>query len=580
MVSSENAPAPSPGIAPEFIVGVTGHRDILDDDTDRLRQELKTVLANIAEVFDHAPVRVACGIAAGADTLAAEVALEMGLGVLAVLPMPQSIYEADFEGAELERFRSLAANSNVQLAEIPLAEGRDPADMAAQDARDRQYELLADYLTRRSNTLVAIWDREDTGLPGGTSDVVMRYLADGRDQRPNRIDRDEDGVEEFGNLVIWLPARRKSSPRAERSEGTTYLVSNANYDCYWQQDGIPDVLLARWRGFDGYVAERASDLGAELPAYGLVQEGDDVTTRELAALDAEFIRADQLARACQSQSNRMFALFGFLAAGMGLTFLIYAKLLAEKAFLFIYIGLFVAGFLGFRYSAKRHLHSRHLAYRALAETYRVQFFLILSSAGEGYNLRRILGLTSVDQFARFEWLQEAIRCAEPLVYFGHCRKRDALGLVRARWIEDQVRYFEKKLHALHAQHHRLETIKTWLLFGSVVGALALIFFKKTLLHLDMIGYDGKAWLVFLMGLLPLWAAVWELYQGKMATRELLWQYSNQRRYFAAARRDIAQAPGLAEGQKIIRDLADKALIEIYLWSVHRYHREHEPPAAG
>ena len=96
----------------------------------------------------------------------------------------------------------------------------------------------------------------------------------------------------------------------------------------------------------------------------------------------------------------------------------------------------------------------------------------------------------------------------------------------------------------------------------------------------MIGYDGKAWLVFLMGLLPLWAAVWELYQGKMATRELLWQYSNQRRYFAAARRDIAQAPGLAEGQKIIRDLADKALIEIYLWSVHRYHREHEPPAAG
>jgi len=37
---------------------------------------------------------------------------------------------------------------------------------------------------------------------------------------------------------------------------------------------------------------------------------------------------------------------------------------------------------------------------------------------------------------------------------------------------------------------------------------------------------------------------------------------------------------LAEGRKIIRDLADKALIEIYLWSVHRYHREHEPPAAG
>ena len=83
-----------------------------------------------------------------------------------------------------------------------------------------------------------------------------------------------------------------------------------------------------------------------------------------------------------------------------------------------------------------------------------------------------------------------------------------------------------------------------------------------------------------MGLLPLWAAVWELYQGKMATRELLWQYSNQTRYFRAASHEIQQIKSLEDGQKIIRDLADKALIEIYMWSVHRFHREHEPPAAG
>ncbi len=153
-------------------------------------------------------------------------------------------------------------------------------------------------------------------------------------------------------------------------------------------------------------------------------------------------------------------------------------------------------------------------------------------------------------------------------------------MVRRRWIDDQTAYFDKKLHRLHASHLRLETIKRALLLGSVAGALALIFFKDTALHHELAGHEGKSWLVFFMGVLPLGAAVWELYQGKMATRELLWQYANQRRYFRAAARELSQTTQLGDGQKIIRDLADKALVEIYLWSVHRYHREHEPPSAG
>jgi hypothetical protein len=276
----------------------------------------------------------------------------------------------------------------------------------------------------------------------------------------------------------------------------------------------------------------------------------------------------------------MFQLFGLLAGAMGLCFLVYAKLMAIKTFLVLYILLFAIGFIGFRISNHYHWLSRHLAYRALAETLRVQFFLILSGAGETYQLRRILKLTSVNRFERLEWLQDAVRCAEPLVYFGHDDGRDAIRMVRKEWIEDQAKYFKRKLHALHHQHHRLEIVKTLLLAGSVLGALSLIFFKKTLLHLEMVGYDGKAWLVFFMGLLPLWVAVWELYQGKMATRELLWQYSNQHRYFAAAAMQVKSTRTAAEGKQVIRDLADKALIEIYLWSVHRYHREHEPPAAG
>lgn len=575
MTETRPEPLPRLGLMPEFVIGITGHRDISEKDIDKLRADLREAFSSVAQQLPNIPVRVVSGLASGADTIALEVALELGLEVRAVLPMPLASYRQDFEGEALGTLETLLNNPRLEVTEIPMF----PANDTSQN-RDAQYSLLADYLARRSNLLIAIWDGEINGLPGGTSDVVMRYLGDIRTSHLKEITHDGGNAEGCGNVVMWVPVRRQSDESTTPHPASTYMVSNANYDCYWTCGAIPDAVLTRWRGFDEYCVERNSSLGADLPAYGLAQNDDESVSPELESLDTEFVRSDQIARYFQSRSHIMFALFGLLAAGMGLAFLVYAKLYADKNLLVVYIALFVAGFLGFRYTRKLHLHSKHLAYRALAETFRVQYFLMLSGAGEDYNPRRILSLTSVDQFRRFEWLQEAIRIGEPVVYYGHADPEKILAKVNADWISDQLKYFEKKRHALHSQHHRLETIKLALLVGSVVGALALIFFKKALLHLDMMGYDGKAWLVFFMGLLPLWAAVWELYQGKMATRELLWQYANQTRYFRAAHHEIGQTDNLQDGQKIIRDLADKALVEIYIWSVHRFHREHEPPAAG
>ena len=119
-----------------------------------------------------------------------------------------------------------------------------------------------------------------------------------------------------------------------------------------------------------------------------------------------------------------------------------------------------------------------------------------------------------------------------------------------------------------------------LLLGSVLGALALLLFKYEMKKIGFVGFSSKTWLVFLMGLLPLWLAVWELYQGKMAMRELIWQYANQRRYFTAARDQMTACASSEARLRVVSDLAERALAEIYLWSAHRFHREHEPPAAG
>ena len=83
-----------------------------------------------------------------------------------------------------------------------------------------------------------------------------------------------------------------------------------------------------------------------------------------------------------------------------------------------------------------------------------------------------------------------------------------------------------------------------------------------------------------MGLLPFWVGVWELYHNKMATKELLWQFRNQAENFALAEFQLDRAVDLDSKRRIMADIATKALFENYLWTIQRFHREHEPPTAG
>jgi len=100
-------------------------------------------------------------------------------------------------------------------------------------------------------------------------------------------------------------------------------------------------------------------------------------------------------------------------------------------------------------------------------------------------------------------------------------------------------------------------------------------------HIDMgLGVPVHTMLTFWMGALAVLLGVWELHQDKMATRELLWQYRNQLRHFARARALLARTKTPRRRQAVLAELGKDSLMESYLWAIHRYHREHEPPARG
>lgn len=560
----------------KFAIGVTGHRDCDPQTLPSIQESVSNCLEDIQRGFTNAPVEIIFGLAEGADTEVAQIALELGLNVHAVLPMPLSSYRQDFTEIGLENLEELLAHPNISVTEIP-------ADTDGELDRDQQYVLLKDYIVRRSNVLLALWDDQVTGLPGGTSDVVLEYLAEDcaapysvsetNISRTERAASDDDG-----NLVISIHTPRVGQATTGEAGKRAYLVSEGAPNALAKLSALPPKIAERWRGFDNYANERRSDYASEYQSWDMLQDGDIEKDNILADLNAEFVRADQLAMANQKFSDMLFKGFGIAAGAMGFTFLAYAKLAAINVFLIVYLCLFVAGYVMFKLSVSRGWFGKHLAYRALAETLRVKYYLTLSGISGNVQCGPLLKSSNINRFKGIEWLYDIIRCAEPIL--ASRESSNGIERVRARWIDDQSNYFTKKLHSLHSQHSRLEKLKGVLFFSSFFGVVALLFFKKDLYHMHLLGTDGKTLLVFLMGLLPLWLALWELYQSKMAVRELSWQYANQQRIFAEASRRMSEPMENGSHNAIVIGLAERSLSEIFQWTAQRFHREHEPPSAG
>lgn len=176
-----SGPPPVPFV---LAVGVTGHRaEVLPDDSlPLLRERIRDVLEQVKECgaalhalerdcFADRPLqlRFVSPIADGADQIAAEVALELGWELQAILPFGRNSYRASLASdAARNRFDDLLARSTC-LLELP----GDPGH--ALDA----YVMTGRATVAHCDVLIAIWD----GLPprgrGGTGEVVQLALTRG-----------------------------------------------------------------------------------------------------------------------------------------------------------------------------------------------------------------------------------------------------------------------------------------------------------------------------------------------------------------------------------------------------------------
>jgi len=577
-----------------LLIGITGHRDINIDSIEAVEEEIKRFLKNTQSLLPNTPITLMSGMADGADRLSVKVALELDIAVQAVLPMPLDLYETDFSSSSKEELHGYLNNKNVELIELPLPEGMNAEKVESPGPdRDQLYLQLGKYLVKRSGLMLALWDGINTGLMGGTSDVLLRYLNVNDTEETNiSFTEQNENLPDDSEVVFWIPVDRgndKNTDQISTKVKGKYLLGHIGGGCLIVNENMPSTVMAELAYLDEYnfQHEEIVNNGKFFSWGGMLENVPDFKKRDdydfLKNLDDEYQKADGLALYNQKFSDQTFKWFAFMAGFMGLLFLFYAKILPAKIFLIGYLALFLLGLWMNKKTANQQWFAKHLAQRVIAETLRTKFFLIMAGVDRQVDIRKMLNLTGISQFSGFSWIKRVFKNYEPIESNAKNigKKNDDLDFVSNAWIKDQAKYFKSKIDKLSHEHHKLEKIKTRLLIASAVSVVLLILFKKTLVSISIVGsLDMKTLLVFLMGLLPFWLGVWEIYQGKMAIKELLWQYRNQSNNFRLAEVKIENSKNTEAQKEVLINLGEKSIMENYLWTIHRYHREHEPPTAG
>ena len=571
------------------MVGVSGHRDLDPDDGPRLREAVTGFVQQLQRHLPDTELRLIVGMAEGADLLVAETALGLGVRVEAVLPMPLEQYAADFDQKTLACLKELLRRPEVRCFELSADAAGAAAGPHSREQRDRMYANLTATLIRRSSLLLALWDGRSSHLPGGTADTVLRYLGvrtdDGQKLDDLHFIEVAEEPEYAPRLVYWTPALRSGAPSDAPVPSPCYLAG-AGDNVLQVLRAMPERLERQLAELNSYNLEyqrlsaagrlgTADSLVSSLPAGTLVPAG-----AMLEDINAQYGKADALAVYYQRRSDRLFDLFAFMAFAMGVAYLIYEKLTESRALLMAYLATLLTS-LGVYYVLQgKRWFGKHLTYRALAETLRARFYLRLAGADQRMNAGEVLALSGIERFRGFSWIGfvlKGIEVADDRVDPG----RDAAThSVEQAWIEGQFRYFTRKVAQLENASRRVKHLRHFLFFAILVVISLLFAFGDELHRIDMgLGIPLKNMLTFSMGFMAVLLGVWELHQDKMATRELLWQYRNQLSHFAYAKAQLARMATPRRRSDVLVDLGKDSLMESYLWAIHRYHREHEPPAA-
>jgi len=561
-----------------LVVGVTGHRNLVDSETSGLKEKIRGLLLKINELYPHTPVVVLTSLAEGGDLLVAEVAKAMGLRIVAPLPLPKDLYLREFRSRHSKQaFEDLCQYANA--FELPLVDDNSRESVSVEgNARSKQYAQAGVYIASHCQILLALWDGRPSDDLGGTAQVVQYHITD---EMPEFLGNRKTGqqllAEDENDLVLHVVCSRN---RANGEPAAPLKPIEARWLSSDPDLPAADRLPARYRR----IFTRTDEFNQDMLKYrGRItrERSDLITSYEYKALNGNdrrvyqlFCTADWLANHFQRRLNVALRGTYLIAVLMGLSFILYADVPGYDNMVFPFLLFFLIGFVLYRLGKKRHWHRKYLDYRVLAEGLRVQFFWQIAgvSGGSGTEFAHDNFLQKQD--IELEWIRNVMRVAS-------LRRRARAGpsieggLDEAiqRWIGgpladangSQVGYYTHKAEERTQLHKITLVIGNSCLWAGIGVAVVLALFQHAL------GDMSRNSLIVLMGILPLIAGVREAYAHKRADKEVIKQYQFMRRIFRNAARQLARAETTDDKLSILKALGHAALDEHAEWIL--MHRE-------
>lgn len=550
---------PVPAAIP-LVIGVTGHRDLVEDEVPAIRERVREFLQGLKESRPHTPMIVASQLAEGADLLVAEEALALGLELVFVQPLPLADYRAQFSDyGEHVRFDALRGVSRL----VDLATEEPAHD------RDALYATAGDFVARYCYILLALWDGKPAAGPGGTAAVVEYRLASKGGARPANQELELVLGEADNSLVYHIPVSRarvngETNGHAPLAAGYLHEYAGGHSALHDRMPEQSRLVLDRTEEFNSAVAQ---DPQSAAGGNGMPFVGAPAAFQRCARLIAV---SDRLASRLRQRLMRLTSWTYAIGAVMGCAFVLYSKIPAMWGLIYVFFGAALATIALSRYVERRGLHRDHLEYRALCEGLRVQFYLRVAGVRDEGRLH-----TGDESFLRrqdpeLDWIRNAMRAVD---FEMHDAGRNgipggiehaieswigSLDPVRARGV-GQLAYFWR---AGERRRHMITLTERTGAVTLVIGLTAAAFLCFVpLLHLPYV----KTPLVVLMGLLPLVAGLLEAWLQKSAAKELARQYSYMYRLFDEARAQLQCIAGDERRRAVLHALGRAALAEHSTW---------------
>ena len=562
-----------------LIIGVTGHRDIVDDELEGLRRRIAEFIAELKTRFPATPIRMMSALAEGADRLAARTALDAGASVQAVLPMPAEEYSKDFVSAESrDEFASLC--SRCEVLTLPFKSDMTSGGAIIGRERDHYYANVGMFISAHCHILLALWDGIISDSLGGTSQIIYFHHYDRLPGIAETVPRTSLFLtDDESDLVYHIScSRRQSTGDAAPMQALRCQWFTTDPDAP-RVDSMPtryDHVFERMESFNQDVRRR---LNSQELSESYEATPPDIPEREAAMkIRDTFDVADWLADHFQRRVNMTLAGIYTLAFFTGIAFILYSELSGFDPLIYAFLAFLLMGLVLASIAKRREWHRKYLDYRVLAEGLRVQFYRSVAGIhGDGHTK------FAYDNFLRqrdmdLGWIRNVMRAAGTAS--DACpTDPDEVGLRFAidNWIggtdnKGQLDYYRNRA-ASRAKINRIIDTITWasLWAGIAIALFLAIFLKRS-------DSELKEPLVVLMGVLPLIAGIAEVYTQRKADRELTKQYRFMENVFSNARRRLQEATTDVERREVLQGLGDAALSEHAEWIL--VHRERHPEPAS